>query len=155
MTLFKLLNALMLALAALGVCALLFVRFNVGMYGSRAWEGPARANAKLAIAASETAAQLPEGLVASEFDALVSLYTSRPAIPLLPLMAANYLRQRTPQEAAAQLSDILDAYHPRFLLVGSSEALQAASLLAHAATPRIRFSGFSPSGVLLYVPTSP
>jgi hypothetical protein len=142
-------------LAALGVCALLFVRFNVGMYGSRAWEGPARANAKLAIAASETAAQLPEGLVASEFDALVSLYTSRPAIPLLPLMAANYLRQRTPQEAAAQLSDILDAYHPRFLLVGSSEALQAASLLAHAATPRIRFSGFSPSGVLLYVPTSP
>lgn len=142
-------------LAALGVCALLFVRFNVGMYGSRAWEGPARANAKLAIAASETAAQLPEGLVASEFDALVSLYTSRPAIPLLPLMAANYLRQRTPQEAAAQLSDILDAYHPRFLLVGSSEAFQAASLLAHAATPRIRFSGFSPSGVLLYVPTSP
>jgi hypothetical protein len=142
-------------LAALSVCALLFVRFNVGMYGSRAWEGPARANAKLAIAASETAAQLPAGLVASEFDALVSLYTGRPAIPLLPLMAANYLRQRTPQEAAAQLSDILDAYHPRFLLVGSSEALQAASLLAHAATPRIRFSGVSPSGVLLYVPTAP
>ena len=142
-------------LAALSVCALLFVRFNVGMYGSRAWEGPARANAKLAIAASETAAQLPPGLVASEFDALVSLYTGRPAIPLLPLMAANYLRQRTPGEAAAQLSDILDAYHPRFLLVGSSEALQAASLLAHAATPRIRFSGVSPSGVLLYVPTSP
>jgi hypothetical protein len=142
-------------LAALGVCALLFVRFNVGMYGTRSWEGPARANSKLAIAAAETAAQLPPGLVASEFDALVSLYTGRPAVPLLPLMAANYLRQRTPPEAAAQLSEILDAYHPRFLLVGSSEALDAARLLAHAAAPRIRFNSVSPSGVLLYVPTSP
>jgi hypothetical protein len=142
-------------LAALGVCALLFIRFNVGMYGSRAWEDPARANAKLAIAASETAARLPEGLVASEFDALVSLYNGRAAVPLLPLMAANYLRPRTPREAAAQLSVILDAYHPRFLLVGTPEALNAARLLAHAAAPRIRFSGVSPSGILLYVPTSP
>ncbi len=142
-------------LAALGICALLFLRFNIGMYGSRAWEGPARANAKLAVAASETAAQLPDGLVASEFDALVSLYTGHPAVPLLPLMAANYLRPRTPVEAAAQLSDILDAYHPRFLLVGTPEALDAARLLAHAAAPRIRFSGVTASGILLYVPTTP
>ena len=41
-----------------------FSSFNIGMYGSRAWEDPARANAKLAIAASETAAALPPGLVA-------------------------------------------------------------------------------------------
>ncbi len=142
-------------LAALGVCGLLFLRFNVGMYGTRDWEGPARANAKLAVAASETAAQLPDGLIASEFDALVSLYTGHPAIPLLPLMAANYLRPRTPAEAAAQLSEILDAYHPRFLLVGTPEALDAARLLAHAAAPRIRFSGVTASGILLYVPTTP
>ncbi len=142
-------------LAALAVCALLFVRFNLGEYASRSWEGPARANTKLAIAASEAAAQLPAGLVATEFDALVSLYTGREAVPLLPLMAANYLRLRTAPEAAAQLSEILDAYHPRFLLVGSSEAFAAASILAHASTPRIRFSGVSPSGILLYVPTSP
>jgi hypothetical protein len=142
-------------LAALGVCALLFLKFNVGMYGSRSWEEPARSNAKLAIAASETAAALPPGLVATEFDAMVSLYTGRPAIPLLPLMAANYLRPRTPKEAAEQLSEILDAYHPTFLLVGSSEALQAATLLAHAPSPRIKFNSVSPSGVLLYVPTSP
>jgi len=143
-----------LMLAALGACALLLVRFNAGMYRSRAWEGPARANAKLAIAASETAARLPDGLVASEFDALVSLYTGRPAVPLLPLMAANYLHPRTPPEAARQLSQILDAYHPRFLLVGSGEALDAARLLAQASRPRIRFGGVSPSGVLLYVATS-
>lgn len=142
-------------LAALAVCALLFVRWNVDQYRSRSWEGPAAANAKLAIAASETAAQLPAGLVASEFDALVSLYTGRQAIPLLPLMAAGYLHTRTPSEAAAQLADILDAYHPRFLLVGTPEAFDAARLLAHAAAPRIRFSGVSPSGILLYVPTSP
>lgn len=141
-------------LAALCVCALLFLRFNVGQYGSRSWEGPARANAKLAIAASETAAQLPRGLVASEFDALISLYTERPAVPLLPLMAANYLRQRTPAEAAAQMAEILDAYHPSFLLVGSSEAVQAANILARAPSPRIKFNSVSPSGILLYVPTS-
>jgi hypothetical protein len=142
-------------LAALAGCALLFVRYNVGTYGSRTWEGYARDNAKLAIAESETAAQLPDGLVASEFDALVSLYTGRQAIPLLPLMAANYLRKRTPREAADQLSDMLDAYHPRFLLVGTGEALDAARLLAHASVPRIRFGGISPAGILLYVPTSP
>jgi hypothetical protein len=142
-------------LAALGVCALLFLKFNVGMYGSRSWEEPDRANAKLAMAASETAAALPPGLVATEFDAMVSLYTGRPAIPLLPLMAANYLRPRTPREAAAQLAEILDAYHPTFLLVGSSEALQAATLLAHAQPPRIKFNSVSPSGILLYVPTAP
>ena len=141
-------------LASLVACALLFVRFNSGMYGSRAWEGPARSNAKLAIAASETAAQLPPGLIASEFDAAVSLYTGHPAVPLLPLMAANYLRPRTPREAAGQLSEILDAYHPAFLLVGSGEALEAARLLAHDEHPRIRFNSVSPSGILLYVPTS-
>jgi hypothetical protein len=142
-------------LAALGVCALLFARFNLGQYESRSWESPARANAKLAIAASESAAQLPPGLVASEFDALVSLYTGRRAIPLLPLMAANYLRPRTPQEAAAQMGEILDAYHPSFLLVGSSEALQAATILARSDSPRIKFNSVSPSGILLYVPTTP
>lgn len=141
-------------LAALGVCALSFVRFNAGMYRSRAWENPARANAALGIAASEAAARLPEGLIATEFDGLVSLYTGRPAVPLLPLMAANYLRPRTPAEAASQLAEILDAYHPRFLLVGTPEALDAARLLVHAVPPRLRFSGVPSPGILLYVPTT-
>jgi hypothetical protein len=142
-------------LAALALCAASFLRFNVGMYGSRAWENQARTNANLGIAASEVATRLPDGLIATEFDGLVSLYTGRRAVPLLPLMAANYLRPRTPPEAAAQLAEILDAYHPRFLLVGTPEALEAARLLAHAASPRIRFSGAPSSGILLYVPTSP
>ena len=147
--------ARVLEMAALALCAVLFARWNAGEYASRSWEGPARSNAKLAVAASETAAHLPDGLIASEFDATVSLYTGRPAVPLLPLMAANYLHARTPDEAARQLADILTAYHPRFLLVGSSEALEAARLLAHATVPQIRFSGLTPSGILLYVPTSP
>jgi hypothetical protein len=142
-------------LAALAACAVLFAAWNAGEYRTRSWEGPAQSNAKLAEAASETAAQLPDGLVATDFDATVSLYTGRPAVPLLPLMAANYLRARTPREAAGQLADILTAYHPRFLLVASSEALDAARLLAHAATPPIRFRGVTPSGILLYVSTSP
>ena len=141
-------------LAAIGVCLLSFVRFNAGMYGSRAWENPARANSALGIAAAEETAHLPEGLVATEFDGLVSLYTGRPAVPLLPLMAANYLRPRTPAEAATQLGAILDAYHPSFLLVGTPEALDAARLLAHAAPPRLRFSGVPSPGILLYVPTT-
>ncbi len=142
-------------LAALGVCTLLFVDFNIELYASRGWEGPARANAKLAEAASETAAQLPPGLIASEFDATVSLYTGRPAVPLLPLMAANYLRPRTTQEAAAQMADIIDAYHPAFLLVGSSEALGAANVLAHAPNPKIKYNSVSPAGILLYTQVKP
>ncbi len=147
--------ARVLEMVALMVCAALFARWNDGEYASRSWEALARSNAKLAVAATETAAQLPDGLIASEFDATVSLYTGRPAVPLLPLMAADYLHPRTPDDAARQMADILTAYHPRFLLVGSSEALEAARLLAHATVPRIRFSGLTPSGILLYVPTSP
>jgi hypothetical protein len=144
-----------LELAALAVCALLFIRWHVAQYRTRSWEGPAAANAKLAIAASEAAVQLPPGLIACEFDAFVSLYTGRPAVPILPLMAAGYLRTRPPAEAAAQLGAILDAYHPRFLLVGTPEAFDAARLLAHASVPRIRFSRITPSGMLLYVATTP
>jgi hypothetical protein len=147
--------ARMTEIGALALCAVLFLRWQVAQYRSRSWEGPAAANAKLAIAAAEAAAQLPPGLVACEFDAFVSLYTQRQAVPILPLMAADYLRERHPAEAAAQLAEILDAYHPRFLLVGTPEALDAARLLAHAASPRIRFSGAPSSGILLYVPTSP
>ena len=108
-----------------------------------------------AVAAAKAATTLPPGLIACEFDAFVSLYTGRPAIPILPLMAAGYLRTRPPAEAAEQLGEILDVYHPRFLLVGTPEAYEAARLLAHAAVPRIRFSGAVSPGVLLYVPTSP
>ena len=111
--------------------------------------------ATCAVAASEAAARLPDGLIASEFDGTVSLYTGRRAVPLFPTLAVNYLRPRTPDEAARQMADIVTAYHPRFLLVGSSEALEAARLLAHETAPPIRFSGITPSGVLLYVPTSP
>ncbi|MGH7656241.1 MAG: hypothetical protein ACREN6_16435 [Gemmatimonadaceae bacterium] len=141
-------------LASLVMCALSFVRFNAGMYGSREWENPARANSALGIAASEAAARLPDGLVATEFDGLVSLYTGRRAVPLLPLMAANYLRPRTPAEAAAQLGEILDAYHPSFLLVGTPEALDAARRLSHTDPPRLQFSGVPSPGILLYVPTT-
>jgi hypothetical protein len=142
-------------IGALVLCAVLFVRWHVAQYRARSWEGRAAANARIAIAAAEAAAHLPPGLVACEFDAFVSLYTQRQAVPILPLMAADYLRERPPAEAAAQLAEILDAYHPRFLLVGTPEALDAARLLAHAPAPRIRFSGAPSSGILLYVPTSP
>lgn len=142
-------------LAALAICMLLFVRWHAVQYRSRSWEGPAAANAKLAVAAAKAAATLPPGLIACEFDAFVSLYAGRPAIPILPLMAAGYLRTRPPAEAATQLGEILDVYHPSFLLVGTPEAFDAARLLAHATSPRIRFSGVLPSGLLLYVPTPP
>lgn len=147
-------TARFIALAALAVCAVLFVRWHVDQYRVRSWEGPAKANAKLAIAAADAAVGLPPGLVACEFDAFVSLYTGRPAVPILPLMAAGYLRVRPAAEAASQLGEILDAYHPRFLLVGTPEALDAARLLAHEAAPRIRFSGVLSPGILLYVPTA-
>lgn len=140
---------------ALVASAALFARWQYAQYRSRSWEGPARANAVLADAAASAAAQLPPGLIACEFDAFVSLYAGRPAVPILPLMASGYLRVRPAAEAAGQLGEILDAYHPRFLLVGTPEALDAARLLSHAPNPRIRFSGVAPSGVLLYVPTSP
>jgi len=135
-----------LAAAALGVA---FLAWHARTWPTRSWEQGERGNARMGLAAAGVAASLPrDGLVASDQDAMVHLYAKRPAVPLLALTAVQHVRTRTDAEVAAQLSGVLDAYRPRWVIVGERESLRAAQALTRAG--RLRLAGADTSGVLLY-----
>jgi hypothetical protein len=103
----------------------------------------------MGIAAASVAAALPaDGLVASDQDAMVHLYAGRLAVPLLALTAEQHVRRRSDDEVAAQLAGVLDAYHPRWVVVGERESLRAAVQLARRG--RLKLKGADPSNVLVY-----
>ncbi len=126
-----------------------FTTWHVRNWQDRSWESIERSNARIGIAAAGIALALPrDGLVASDRDAMVHLYAGRPAVPLLALTAEQHVRRRTDAEVAAQLAGVLDAYHPRWLVVGESESLRAAVQLARSG--RLKLKGADPSNVLVY-----
>ncbi|MHB1311145.1 MAG: hypothetical protein ACYC3L_03930 [Gemmatimonadaceae bacterium] len=137
------------ARAAAAALVALFVVWHARTWPTRNWEGGERANARMGAAAARVAAALPrDGLVASDMDAMVHLYAARPAVPLLALTAEQHVRERTDDEVAAQLAGVLDAYHPRWVLVTERESLRAARVLMRRG--RLRLAGADPSGVLVY-----
>lgn len=126
-----------------------FGSWHVRSWRDRSWESGERANARMGIAAASIAAALPrDGLVASDQDAMVHLYAGRPAVPLLALTAEQHVRRRSDAEVAAQLAGVLDAYHPRWVVVGERESLRAAVQLARSG--RLKLTGADPSNVLVY-----
>ncbi len=78
-------------------------------------------------------------VVATESEPMVYLYTERPSVPVATFTAIQYLRDRTPQQNADYLSQIVRAEHVRYVLVRSPALLDAARLLAadSTATPRL------------------
>jgi hypothetical protein len=135
--------ALTLALGALyGV-------WHARTWPGRSWESLQRNNAKVGLAAAAVAAALPrDGLVAADQDVMVHLYAGRPAVPLVALTAEQHVRPRTDDEVAAQIAGVLDAYHPRWVLVGQRESLRGVQRLIPLG--RLRLAGADPSGVLVY-----
>lgn len=126
-----------------------FATWHARSWRDRSWESGERANARMGIAAASIAAALPtDGLVASDQDAMVHLYAGRPAVPLLALTAEQHVRRRSDDELAAQLAGVLDAYHPRWVVVGERESLRAAVQLARSG--RLKLKGADPSNVLVY-----
>lgn len=140
-------------LSATGACAMLFLGWHLTAYRSRSWEEPARRNARLAVAVAELASRLPAGLISCEYDALVSLYTGRVAVPIRAAKAEDYLRPLTAAAAAAEILVLLDTYHPRFLLITTEDMRMAAQMLSTGSAARLSFDGVSPGGVVIYVPT--
>jgi len=137
------------ALAAALAASTLFVWWHVQTWPTRSWETGQRDNARIGLAAAGVALALPtDGLVASDQDAMVHLYAARQAVPLVALTAEQYVRTRTDHEVAAQMAGVLDAYHPRWVLVVQRESLRGAALLAKR--ERLRLRGADPSGVLVY-----
>jgi hypothetical protein len=126
-----------------------FATWHARSWRDRSWESGERANARMGIAAASVAAALPaDGLVASDQDAMVHLYAGRLAVPLLALTAEQHVRRRSDDEVAAQLAGVLDAYHPRWVVVGERESLRAALQLARRG--RLKLKGADPSNVLVY-----
>ncbi|MBA4072180.1 MAG: hypothetical protein C0497_10145 [Gemmatimonas sp.] len=126
-----------------------FVTWHAGSWRNRSWESIEQSNARIGIAAASVAAALPlDGLVASDRDAMVHLYTGRLVVPLLALTAEQHVRRRSDAEVAAQLAGVLDAYHPRWVVVGERESLRAAVQLARSG--RLKLRGADPSNVLVY-----
>ena len=134
------------ATALLTVC---FITWHVRNWSERSWEELARTNARVGLAAAGVALALPrDGLVATDQDAMVHLYAGRPAVPLVALTAEQHVRTRSDDEVAAQVEGVLDAYHPRWVLVVQRESLRAARLIATRG--RLKLTGADPSGVLVY-----
>ncbi len=131
------------------VLAVLFVVWHVRTWPAHSWEAGERSMAHMGIAAAGVAAALPrDGLVASDQDAMVHLYTGRPAVPLLALTAVQHVRRRSDAELAAQVLGVLDAYHPRWVIVAEQESLRAAHQLALSG--RLKLLGADTSGVIVY-----
>ncbi len=129
--------------------ALLYAVWHVRTWPGRSWEGLERGNARVGIAAASVAAGLPrDGLIAADQDAMVHLYAGRPAVPLVALTAIQHVRERSDAEVAAQIAGVLDAYHPRWVLVVQRESLRGVQQLAQRG--RLKLTGADPSGVLVY-----
>jgi hypothetical protein len=81
----------------------------------------------------------PTDVVASESDPMIYLYAERHAVPVATFTALQYLRNRTPQQNADYLRQIIKAEHPQFVLVQSPGELNAARVLAAdtTAAPRL------------------
>jgi hypothetical protein len=87
------------------------------------------------IAANTT----PDELVASDYEGAVYLYTGRPALPIITLTPAQYLRDYTPRENAMEgLVPVLDAYPVRTVVAGAGRSYEAARFLATQDPTRLR-----------------
>jgi hypothetical protein len=72
----------------------------------------------------------PGDVMASESEPMIYLYAEREAVPVMTFTAVQYLRDRTAQENAQALRQILVASHARYALVRSPAELDAARTLA-------------------------
>ena len=129
--------------------AVLLAVWHVRTWPGRSWEEMSRTNARVGRAAAGVVLALPaDGLVASDQDAMVALYANRQAVPLVALTAEQHVRARSDEEVSRQIAGVLDAYHPRWVLVVQRESLRGATLLQKAG--RLHLMGADPSGVIVY-----
>ena len=86
----------------------------------------------------------PADLIMSDRDALIYLYTGRPAILPGSSTAAHYLRAPTPEEEAAQMQALFRAYRVRYVIAGSNA--KGAERLYRARPPELLLVDTLPEG---------
>lgn len=94
----------------------------------------------------------PGDVIATEDDGAVFLYTGRPAVPVRPLTARQYLDDTTPEEdAATGLLPIMAAYPVRTVIVHTSDRYRTAMHLASLPKPRLASQASTPDGAAFAV----
>jgi hypothetical protein len=126
------------AIGVAAVLALAMVIFNLQGYVNAWWSSNARYHARrvlpqLAWVERSTA---PSDLIGSDAEAAVYLYTGRRSIPLTSFTAAEYVRERTMAEESAIVTELVNRYQPRYLLVTSPQLERAVGAVA-AAHPKV------------------
>jgi hypothetical protein len=104
------------------------------------WSSIARANARRIAPAVQwsLANTAPGDVLAAEDEGAIYLYTGRTAVPVFSFTTAQYLRDHSAAENAAEgLGPILAAYPVRTVIVGSRKTVDAADFLVNSSTPRL------------------
>lgn len=120
-------------LAASAALALGIAAFNVRGYVNAWWSSNARFHARRVLPQLSWVARAtrPEDLIAADAEAAVYLYTGRHAVPLTTFTAAEYARERTTAEETQIVRSLLTEYRPRFVLVTSTQLMNATARIAH------------------------
>jgi hypothetical protein len=120
-----------------------------GVHGSW-WSSIARTNARrIAPAVQWTLANTAPGdVLAAEDEGAIYLYTGRHVVPVFSFTTAQYLRDHSAAENAAEgLGPILRAYPVSTVVVGSRKTVDAADFLVNSPTPRLALRADFAGGV--------
>ena len=118
------------------------VRYTSRGYAGRWWESIPRQTSDRAQASIRWVRLHTHryDVVASEYEPMMYLYSERDAVPVETFTALQYLRDRTAQQNAGFLEQILQATDARFVLVQSPGELDAARALAADTTAALRLA---------------
>ena len=137
------------------LAAFAWVAVGYAAYESRGirgawWSSIARANtARIAPAVQWTVDNTaPNEVLAAEDEGAIYLYTGRRAVPVFSFTTAQYLRDHSAaQNAAEGLAPIVAAYPVTTVVVGSRKTVDAADHLANSPTPPLALRADFPGGV--------
>ena len=137
------------------LASFVWVALGYAAYESRGirgawWSSIARANtARIAPAVQWTIDNTAPGdVLAAEDEGALYLYTGRRAVPVFSFTTAQYLRDHSAEQNAAEgLAPILQAYPVSTVIVGSRKTVDAADHLVNSPTPPIALRADFPGGV--------
>ena len=138
------------AFALVALLASGFAVYNVRGVRQRWWDTIPRTNTEratplVAWARTHTA---PDDILATDDDALLSLYSGRRAVPVGTFTPQEYLRAQTYAFAANQLERIIARYQPRYVLCSTSYGVMAARELARRDPAHMRIAAVLTRGVV-------
>ena len=139
-----------LLLASLAWVTIGYAAYEVRGVRGAWWSSIARANTqRIAPAVRWTVEHTaPDDLLAAEDEGAIYLYTGRRAVPVFSFTTAQYLRDHSAAENAAEgLGPILGAYPVHTVIVGSRKTVDAADYLVHSPHPLLALRADFPGGV--------